>query len=541
MLNLELESQVKSVAFSPDGRRILTASIGRTASVWDADSGERLLTLKGHANEVLCAAFSPVDGRRIVTGSVDGTAKIWKAAADMEHFSLPGHASEISSVAISLDGTRVVTASWDQTAKVWDAITGRELHSLTGHSGQVWSVSISADGRRVVTGSSDQTAKVWDATTGEEEFTIEGHTAGIRSVAFSPEGHWILTGSEDHTASIWDAASRDLVRTLEGHAGPIRAVSFSPDGGRIVTGSADRTSIVWDANTGKPLLTLPGHGDIQLPPYIRNEHRVQARSALQGHSRDVLAVAFSPDGGRIVTGSADRTGIVWDANTGKPLFSLQGHTDAITSVSFSRNANGLRIITGSRDGTVRVWDAASGRRVLTLEEGGDTIRSVAFSLDDQWIIAGSGRQICKVWKAASPRQVTIWRNEEQRATEVQEARQREQAADFERKHARRARDPGAIKDWLVLAPIPFDEGQGAAALDHEQIAEEAQLQPRATKLERVGKLELLWRETRLDDYLIDFKGLLGGERIRWCVGYAVCYIDSQTARNGLLLKALPRN
>ena len=124
---------------------------------------------------------------------------------------------------------------------------------------------------------------------------------------------------------------------------------------------------------------------------------------LRGHLEDVTAVAFSPDGQRIVTGSWDQTAKVWDAASGRELLSLKGHRWPIWCVAFS--PDGQRIVTGSWDQTAKVWEAASGHELLTLEGHSAPIRSVAFSPDSQRIVTGSWDQTAKVWEAASGRKL----------------------------------------------------------------------------------------------------------------------------------------
>jgi hypothetical protein len=132
------------VAFSPDGRRIVTASQDNTARVWDAVKGQELLVLR-HTNSLAHVAFSP-DGRRILTGSLDKTARVWDAATGRELFALKGHTQYIWIVAFSSDGQRIVTWSWgDKTARLWDAVQGQELLALNG----VESAAFSSDGKRI--------------------------------------------------------------------------------------------------------------------------------------------------------------------------------------------------------------------------------------------------------------------------------------------------------------------------------------------------------------------------------------------------------
>lgn len=129
--------------------------------MWDATTGQSLLEMTGHGSEVVSVGFSP-DGRRIVTGSTDGTARVWDATTGQSLLELTGHTERINDVAFSPDGRRIVTGSWDHTARVWDAVTGQSLLELKGHAGEVTSVSFSPDGRRIATGSEDTTARVWE-------------------------------------------------------------------------------------------------------------------------------------------------------------------------------------------------------------------------------------------------------------------------------------------------------------------------------------------------------------------------------------------
>ena len=145
---------VESAAYSPDGRRIVTAGQDRTAKVWEAQTGKELLTLTGHNGPVTSAAYSP-DGQWIVTASIDAKAKVWEAQTGQELITLTGRNGWVYSAAYSEDGQRIVTASYDKTAKVWDTKTGQELAPLIGHGG-------------LVTAGWDGTAKVWDIETGQE-------------------------------------------------------------------------------------------------------------------------------------------------------------------------------------------------------------------------------------------------------------------------------------------------------------------------------------------------------------------------------------
>ena len=388
------EDTIWSVAFSPDGRRIVTGSADRTAKVWEAASGRELFTLTGHNDQICFVAFSP-DGQRIVTGSYDYTAKVWEAASGTELVTLTGHNGWIASAAFSPDGQRIVTGSWDKTAKVWDAASGRKLVTFTGHSNIVHSVAFSPDGQRIVTGSYDQTAKVWDAASGRELVTFKGHSNMILSVAFSPDGQRIVTGSYDQTAKVWEAAKGSEPLTLEGHSDEIMSVAFSPDGQRILTASWDGTAKLWEAAKGEEVLTLNRHGN-EITAALSSQ-------TAKGRSARVFSAAFSPDGRRIVTGSTEGTAKVWEAASGRELLTLKGHNDWVLWAAFS--PDGQRIVTASEDQTAKVWDAASGTNLLTLRGHANEITSVAFSPDGQRIVTGSTDETARVWDAASGKQL----------------------------------------------------------------------------------------------------------------------------------------
>lgn len=412
-------------AFSPDGVRILTASVDKTAKVWDADTGQELATLRGHTDSLNCAVFSP-DGRRVATGSDDTTAKIWDAAAGSELTTLRGHQASVDSVAFSPDGRRIATSSGDHTAKLWDAVSGQELATLRGHSGAVISVAFSPDGRRVATSSEDHTAKLWDATSGQELATLSGHTAWVLSAAFSPDGRTVVTASPDSTARLWDATTGRDLAVLRGHTHGVAFAAFSPDGSRVGTAAFDDQTVrFWDAATGQEMATLRGHTERMTHAAFSADgrwlatasHDTTARvwdatageegSILRGHNGFVLSAVFSPDGRRIVSASWDGTAKVWQVATGRELATLCGHSHYVNFAAFS--PDGRQIVTASQDKTAKLWDADTGRELLTLRGHGERLHTAMFSPDGQWIVTASVDQTAKIWSVVTGEESTTLR------------------------------------------------------------------------------------------------------------------------------------
>ncbi len=399
-------TDVGSANYSPDGKRIVTASGDKTARIWDSN-GKPLAVLKGHQDVVGSANFSP-DGKRIVTASSDKTARIWdsngKPLAVLE-----GHQDVVGSANFSPDGKRIVTASGDKTARIWD-LKGKLLAVLK-YRGSLWSVNFSPDGKRIVTTSWDKTARIWDSK-GQPLAVLKGHPGGVISANFSPDGKRIVTASWDKTARIWNSNGKPLA-VLKGHHNSVWSANFSPDGKRIVTASWDKTARIWNSN-GKPLAVLKGHQSIvnsaKFSPEGKRiltasddktariwDSKGQPLAVLEGHQSSVNSAKFSPDGKRILTASNDKTARIWDSN-GKPLAVLEGHQSFVNSANFS--PDGARIVTASWDKTARIWDS-NGKLLAILQGHQESVRSANFSPDGDRIVTASGDTTVRIWRVES--------------------------------------------------------------------------------------------------------------------------------------------
>ena len=409
-------SYVKAASFSPDSRKIVTASVDKTAKIWDAATGVLLADLKGHTDWVSAASFSP-DGKKIVTTSFDKTAKIWDAATGVLLADLKGHTSYVNAASFSPDGKKIVTASWDNTSKIWDADIGVLLANLKEHTNYVDAASFSPDGKKIVTVSRDNTAKIWDAANGLLLADLKGHTDYVNTASFSPDGKKIVTASRDHIAKIWDAATGVLLEDLKGHTTYVNTASFSPDGKKIVTVSEDKTAKIWDAATGVLLADLKGHTYwINAVSFSPDGKKIVTASSdntakiwdaatgavladLKGHTYWVFAASFSPDGKKIITASSDNTAKIWDAAIGVLLANLKGHTSFVNKASFS--PDGKKIVTTSYDSTAKIWDASTGVLLADLKEHTSYINAASFSPDGKKIVTASSDNTAKIWDAAT--------------------------------------------------------------------------------------------------------------------------------------------
>ena len=367
------KKQFESVAFSPDGTKMLSGSFDGTIHLWSVETGKELKVFRGHNNQVNSIAFSP-DGTKIVSGSRNETICLWSVETGKELKVFRGHTNNITSVAFSPDGTKIVSGSWDTTVRLWSIETGEELKVLEGHSSYVTSVAFSPDGTKIVSGSYDETIRLWSVETGKELKVFKGHSGYVTSVAFSPDGTKIVSGSSDKTARLWSAETSEELKLFKGHTNGINSVAFSTDGTKILSGSSDKTICLWSVETGEEL------------------------KVFRGHKGSVTSVSFSPDGTKILSSAQDnKTILLWNVETGKELKVFKRHEDFASSVAFS--PDGTKIVSGSWDNTIRLWSVETGEELIILTGHSEFLTSVAFSPDGTKIVSGSEDRTIRLWNA----------------------------------------------------------------------------------------------------------------------------------------------
>ncbi len=360
---------VISVAFSPTRPIVASSSSDRTIRLWNIHTGDCLQTLKGHEHWVCGIAFSP-NGETLVSASDDRTLKLWNTQTGECYRTLIGHSSVVRGVTISANGSLIASGSEDQTIKLWDATTGECLKTLVGHTGEVRSLTVQADGKTLASSSFDRTLKLWDIATGKCLKTLQGHTEAVRSVAFSPNASLLASGSADQSIRLWNYQSGECLKTLQGYTNFVLSVAFSPDGGAIASTSANHTVKLWDVASGECL------------------------KILRGHTNWVWSVAFSPDGQSLASGSFDQTIRLWSRQTGQCLKILRGHTNWVWSVAMS--PDGILLASGSSDQTIRLWHTQTGDCLKVLATP-SRIWTVTFSSDGQQLVSGDEDHAIQLW------------------------------------------------------------------------------------------------------------------------------------------------
>jgi WD40 repeat protein/serine/threonine protein kinase len=433
-------SPVLAVAFSSDARLAATASADGTARVWDAATGRCLAVLAGHVGSVRGVAFSP-DARRVATVGADGTVRLWRPSP-ADAAVIAGHGDGVIRGAFSPDGRRVVTICLDFTARVWDVEESRPLFVVGGGVGGAGGAPMgldvmmrnaagpedttppegllqarySSDGSRLlVCGAGGFVTRELDAETGAPLF--EGTDKMPHFTRFSNDGMRIAECRLFGGLFSVDARTKKAVRLATKSKNTnfqMLRLGLSPDGRRVAGAPTDGPPTVWDAETGEVVAELTADPNEQLlMEFAPDGKRVVVSGWKRGdwvwdygakaeprrltEKPQTSALAFSPDGARVVLCRADSPPTVYDLADCRELLTLVGHEGRVEDVSCS--PDGTKIATASQDRTARVWDAATGEELLTLRGHAGRVGSVVFSPDGRRVLTTSEDRTARIWPA----------------------------------------------------------------------------------------------------------------------------------------------
>jgi len=461
---------VRSVAFSPDGKILASGGYDGNVILWDLAGYPLEPPLSAHKDIIYSVAFSP-EGKIVASGSADGTIILWDVE-NHTYKTLSAGVGKVFSVAFSPDGKTLACGKEDGTITFWDVRGGGPIGgALTGHKGAVYNVAFSPDGKKLVSSGADKKIIFWDMDGSKRKRSVED-TSEVFCIAFSPDGKMLASGNRHSNVTLWDVATRKPLRTpLTGHANAVFSVAFSPDGKTLVSASTDKTIRLWEVasrkSIGKPIgepltgssesiyaiafnpngktLASGAEGGVTVLWNIGNQSlaaqpfplenwifrvalspdesktlavgdsggNITVLSAsperFQAHRQGVTSMAFSPDGARLASASADGTIMLhtWDGKTWKfAPKSLGKDMKSVYSVAFSPDKRTLTLASGGDDGVI-FWDVTQGERLGTPLKHGNTVLSVAFSPDGKTLASGSDDGTIVLWNVATREQMML--------------------------------------------------------------------------------------------------------------------------------------
>ncbi len=408
---LPSDGPVRTVAYSPNGSLVLTASTDGKARLWRTDG--TLTHVLAHRGPVTAAAFSP-DGSLVLTASGDHTARIWRTETGVPVETLR-HGDSVTDASFSADGSRIVTASADRTLRVWRVRDGR-LSLLVRVGWTPTGAAFSPDGRLIVaTGAGHgggARARLFDAATGR--LVRQLPVVGVTVASFSPDGTMLVTGLNDGDTVLWRVRDGALLHRLRGRGGArITDAAFSRHGRLLAASNADGVTRVWFTATGNPWVRVLGHANAVTHVAFSDDAKLLVTAGADGTARvwmvrnggsvavlraprsSVVADAvFSPDGNAVATAGLDGAARLWDAADLRPLWTS---AEPVRAASFA--PDGRRLVAAGDDGTARILTDRG--RVLRVLVHPAPVRGAVFTPDGRLVLTDDAKGVLRVWNVAT--------------------------------------------------------------------------------------------------------------------------------------------
>lgn len=334
--------EIRAVGYSPSGREVIAASRGKLLT-WDAATGRLLHTRAG-------TYFSP-DDKYLVH---DATGWLHDARGNrLLEIGTFGHLTH--GPAFLAEPPLLATTSGPRGLRWWNLRDGSTQRQEQAHRAVIHAMTFSPDGRRLASASADGVVNIWDVARGTQLHTVNAHPGSVDDLAFSPDGA-CLASCGYKTIKLWDAhnwTERRVLRT----EGVVRKLVFRPDGKRLASAGqgGHEPMAIWDSDTG------------------------QCLRAFGGRESKIVALGFSADGQRLVSGGAGGCVRTWDVASGQETHPLRGHLGRVQTMRLT--ADGRHLITVGQDDTFRLWDLARLEEVEVragvLREAADSVRASA--------------------------------------------------------------------------------------------------------------------------------------------------------------------
>lgn len=421
MVLKEHHGPVRSVAFSEDGRVLLSVGDDGQVILWGTKTWKPMKTIGTEKDRDIGPAHVSPDGSRVAFAV--GEDLVLYDARDGSHKVLSGLSGRVRDVAFSPDRTHVAAVADDGSAIIWTMKTGEVYRRFKGRPGPVLSIAFSpGEGRRVVTGGANGEVFAWTVESENLRQIMRGHESPVTALAFSPNGDFLASAADGGEIRLWKKwetkSSAETVRIFKRHEGTVNALAFSSDSQRLASVGDDGTARIWSVRGGDELKILreAGSGAVLDVDFSPDDRYVVAGTANQAvifwDAENALTGSIS---GRVVdekiiprqsTTIGDRSvklrldgGVVTlgDAYAGGTFLTLSGHADEVRAATFS--LDGRRVATAAKDKTIKLWDTGNGREILTLPSRSEDITAIAFANDGERLLVKAADGSINAWKA----------------------------------------------------------------------------------------------------------------------------------------------
>jgi len=446
---------VYAVAYSPDGKYVVTASFDNTLKLWDTATGKEVKTYggtAGHTKQVISVGFSP-DGSMIASGSTDNTLKVWDVPVNAPIRSFKTN-DAVQAVALSPDGTKLAIGGKDGSLKLVTPAEFKELVKFdASHQGAVTALAFNVNGQTLASVGVDRMLRYWNVANGQLLATVGAHTAGVNNLVVHPNNTAAYTVGDDGYLKFWTMPAI-ATKTLPGHGATIRALAMTADGASYYTGSDDRTVrqfaiagakevraltgpqasitsvathpantfiaagtadsriFLWNSADAKVMTNWLAHtGAVNSLQIVAPAQQLMSSGAdglvkfwalpsvqtrTHTHPDAVLAAVASPDGKKLFTGSSDKLVRIWDTTKQAMEKQFAGHTGPVTAVAVSAN---LQILaSGSADHTVRLWNQATAKESDVLLAHTAPISALGINAGNTQMLSASEDGALKLWQ-----------------------------------------------------------------------------------------------------------------------------------------------